>query len=96
MKLVRNQGVTAPSGFRATGISAGIKVSGKPLSAKVIAAAWKNLDFTVDPEPSTILTGAQHAYEVKILKDKPNVDKLIDLTLLNQLLASRGQAQVTP
>jgi glutamate N-acetyltransferase/amino-acid N-acetyltransferase len=30
MKLVRTQGVTAPSGFRATGISAGIKVSGRP------------------------------------------------------------------
>ncbi len=30
MTLVRNQGVTAPSGFRATGVSAGIKASGKP------------------------------------------------------------------
>jgi glutamate N-acetyltransferase/amino-acid N-acetyltransferase len=30
MKLVRTQGVTAPSGFRATGISAGIKASGRP------------------------------------------------------------------
>src|SRR5258705_1226832 len=29
-KLVRTQGVTAPAGFRATGISAGIKASGKP------------------------------------------------------------------
>ena len=29
VKLVRNQGVTAPAGFRATGISAGIKASGK-------------------------------------------------------------------
>jgi glutamate N-acetyltransferase/amino-acid N-acetyltransferase len=29
-KLVRIQGVTAPSGFRATGIAAGIKASGKP------------------------------------------------------------------
>ena len=28
-KLVRTQGVTAPAGFRATGISAGIKASGK-------------------------------------------------------------------
>lgn len=36
MKLVRNQGVTAPSGFRATGISAGIKVSGKPDLALVV------------------------------------------------------------
>jgi len=29
-KLVRAQGVTAPAGFRATGIAAGIKASGKP------------------------------------------------------------------
>jgi glutamate N-acetyltransferase/amino-acid N-acetyltransferase len=29
-KLVRAQGVTAPAGFRATGITAGIKASGKP------------------------------------------------------------------
>ncbi|MDH6195253.1 glutamate N-acetyltransferase/amino-acid N-acetyltransferase [Mycobacterium frederiksbergense] len=29
-KLVRTQGVTAPAGFRAAGIAAGIKVSGKP------------------------------------------------------------------
>jgi glutamate N-acetyltransferase/amino-acid N-acetyltransferase len=29
-RLIRTQGVTAPAGFRATGISAGIKASGKP------------------------------------------------------------------
>ena len=29
-KLLRTQGVTAPAGFRATGIAAGIKASGKP------------------------------------------------------------------
>jgi glutamate N-acetyltransferase/amino-acid N-acetyltransferase len=29
-KLVRAQGVTAPAGFRATGVAAGIKASGKP------------------------------------------------------------------
>jgi len=30
LKLVRDQGVTAPAGFRATGIAAGIKASGNP------------------------------------------------------------------
>jgi glutamate N-acetyltransferase / amino-acid N-acetyltransferase len=30
LRLVRDQGVTAPAGFRATGIAAGIKASGKP------------------------------------------------------------------
>ncbi|WP_406273728.1 bifunctional glutamate N-acetyltransferase/amino-acid acetyltransferase ArgJ [Nocardia sp. NBC_00881] len=35
-KLVRNQGVTAPLGFRAAGIAAGIKASGKPDLALVL------------------------------------------------------------
>jgi glutamate N-acetyltransferase / amino-acid N-acetyltransferase len=30
LRLVRDQGVTAPAGFRATGIAAGIKASGRP------------------------------------------------------------------
>ncbi|WP_327114876.1 bifunctional glutamate N-acetyltransferase/amino-acid acetyltransferase ArgJ [Nocardia sp. NBC_01730] len=36
-KLVRNQGVTAPLGFRAAGIAAGIKASGKPDLALVFS-----------------------------------------------------------
>src|SRR5512142_1091525 len=36
-KLVRTQGVTAPAGFRATGIAAGIKASGKPDLALVFS-----------------------------------------------------------
>ncbi|RDI65635.1 bifunctional glutamate N-acetyltransferase/amino-acid acetyltransferase ArgJ [Nocardia pseudobrasiliensis] len=36
-KLVRNQGVTAPLGFRAAGITAGLKVSGKPDLALVFS-----------------------------------------------------------
>ena len=35
-RIVRTQGVTAPAGFRATGISAGIKASGKPDLALVL------------------------------------------------------------
>ena len=58
------------------------KVSGKPLKPAVIAAAWKNLQFTVDPVPSSILEGAKHAYAVGILKEEPKLDKLVDLTLL--------------
>ena len=70
------------------------KISGKPLKPAVIAAAWKQLDFTVDPVASSVLLGAQHAYEVGVLKKQPKLDKLVDLTLLNQLLKERGKAQV--
>ena len=72
------------------------KISGKPLKPAVIAAAWKQLEFTVDPVPSSVLLGAQHAYQVGVLKKAPALDKLVDLTLLNQLLKQQGKAQIAP
>jgi NitT/TauT family transport system substrate-binding protein len=70
-------------------------VSGKPLKADVIAAAWKQLAFTVDPVPSSILEGAKHAYAVGILKKEPQLNNLVDLTQLNSLLKERGKPEVT-
>jgi NitT/TauT family transport system substrate-binding protein len=72
------------------------KISGKPLKPAVISAAWKQIEFTVDPVPSSLVTGAHHAFEVGVLKKTPELDKLIDLTLLNQLLKERGEAQIAP
>jgi NitT/TauT family transport system substrate-binding protein len=71
------------------------KISGKPLKPAVIEAAWKQLEFTVNPVPSSVLLGAQHAYEVGILKEQPKIDKLVDLSLLNQLLKERGKAEIS-
>ena len=70
------------------------RISGKPLKDAVIAAAWKQLEFTVDPVPSSLLIGAQHAHEVGVLKKEPKLDKLVDLSLLNQLLKERGKAEI--
>ena len=70
------------------------KISGKPLKPAVIAAAWKQLEFTVDPVSSSLLLGAQHAYEVGVLTKEPKLDKLVDLSLLNQLLKERGKAPI--
>jgi NitT/TauT family transport system substrate-binding protein len=70
------------------------KISGKPLKASVIAAAWKQLEFTADPVTSSLLLGAQHAHEVGVLKKAPKLDKLVDLRLLNELLKDRGKAQI--
>jgi NitT/TauT family transport system substrate-binding protein len=70
------------------------KISGKPLKPAVIAAAWKQLEFTVDPVPSSILTGAQHAYQVGVLEEAPKLDGLVDLRLLNRLLKERGKAEI--
>lgn len=72
------------------------KVSGKPLNAALTAAAWERLQFTVDPVPSSLVTGAQDAYQVGVLKTEPKLDGLVDLTLLNQLLKSRGRPVIAP
>jgi len=70
-------------------------ISGKPLDRAVVGAAWKQLTFTVDPVPSSLLTGAQHAYQVGVLKKAPKLDGLVDLTLLNQLLKERGKPVIS-
>ena len=67
------------------------KISGKPLKPAVTAAAWKQLTFTVDPVSSSLVAGAQHAYQVGELKTQPQLDGLVDLTLLNQLLKKHGR-----
>jgi NitT/TauT family transport system substrate-binding protein len=71
------------------------KVSGKPLKPAVITAAWKKLSFTADPVSSSLLTGAQHAFSVGVLKESPNLDGLVDLRLLNALLKERGKAEIS-
>ena len=72
------------------------KVSGKPLKSSVIQAAWKKLEFTVDPVSASLLAGAQHAFAAGVLKKEPQLDKLVDLSLLNQLLRERGKAEIAP
>jgi NitT/TauT family transport system substrate-binding protein len=70
------------------------KISGKPMKESVIVTAWKNLEFTVDPVPSSLRLGARHAFEVGVLKKEPKLDKLVDLRLLNQLLKERGKTEI--
>jgi len=69
-------------------------VSGKALDPAVIAAAWKNLEFTNDPVPSAILEGARHARAVGILTKDPDLTGMVDLTLLNEVLKAAGKAEV--
>jgi len=72
------------------------KISGKPLKAALVETAWKQLEFTVDPVSSSLLAGAQHAYAVGVLKKAPSLEKLVDLSLLNELLKERGKGAVAP
>ena len=67
--------------------------TGKPLKASIVAAAFKEINFTVDPDISSLSTDAQQAVSVGLLKPV-NLNGIFDLTPLNNLLAAAGQPAV--
>ncbi len=68
------------------------KVSGKPLKDTVVAAAFKNLSFTLDPIASSLQKSAHDAYDAGLLKDT-KLDGIYDLTLVNQVLKEQNQPE---
>ncbi len=69
------------------------KVSGKPLKDAVVAAAFQNMTFTLDPLPATLKQSAQNAYDVGLLQDT-NLAGIYDLALVNKVLKENGQPEV--
>jgi NitT/TauT family transport system substrate-binding protein len=71
------------------------KITGKPLKAEVIDAAWPNLTFTDDPIASSLIGSAEDAVAVGLLDPVDNLEGIYDLAILNQVLAAAGQPEVS-
>lgn len=69
------------------------EVTGKPLADKVIAAAWQNLTFTMDPLASSLQRSAEAATNLGLL-DRVDLHGIYDLKLLNEVLQSAGKPPV--
>jgi NitT/TauT family transport system substrate-binding protein len=70
-------------------------ITGKALPGKEIDLAYANLDITYDPLSSTLLQSADRAFSLGFLgSNKPDLSRIYNLGLLNQVLASRGLATV--
>jgi NitT/TauT family transport system substrate-binding protein len=67
-------------------------ISGSPLSAEVLDAAWANLEFTHDPIASSLRESAADAVDLGLL-DPVDLDDpgLYDLAILNRLLDEAGE-----
>ena len=59
----------------------------------MLEAAWTHLTFTLDPISSSLKKSASDAEAAGLLKTV-DLTGIYDLTLLNQVLASRGQPAV--
>jgi NitT/TauT family transport system substrate-binding protein len=70
------------------------KLSGKPLPAKVLDAAFAGIQVGDDPLAATLQDEAQHAVEAGLLQ-KPDLTDIYDLAPLNAVLKSEGKPAVS-
>jgi sulfonate transport system substrate-binding protein len=68
--------------------------TGKPLKSSLVAAAFKEITFTDDPDESSLTSDASQAVSLGLLKPV-NLSGIFDLGPLNQALAAAGQAQIS-
>jgi NitT/TauT family transport system substrate-binding protein len=77
-------------------VAAGIeKATGKPIKPELVTASFANIDFTLDPVPSSLLQGAKNAEAVGLLDPVDNLEGIYDLKPLNAVLKDRGEPEVT-
>jgi NitT/TauT family transport system substrate-binding protein len=68
-------------------------ITSKKLASGVVAAAWKNLTFTMDPIATSLRASADHAFQLGLLKNE-NLTGIYDLRILNQVLQAAGRPTV--
>jgi NitT/TauT family transport system substrate-binding protein len=83
-----------PTGSQKAADDAIEAVTQKRLSDKVIAAAWKNLDFTYDPLSASLQQSAQAAEDVGVLKHV-DLNGIYSLDILNNLLTAQAKPTVS-
>ncbi|WP_214106948.1 ABC transporter substrate-binding protein [Acrocarpospora catenulata] len=69
-------------------------LTGKPLKPEVLDSAFKNITFTNDPIASSLIGSADHAIKVGLLQPV-DLNGIYDLTVLNEVLAAKGETAVS-
>jgi len=71
------------------------KETGKALNAVVLDDAFARMSVTYDPLRDTLLTSARSAFQLGFLgKQQPDLSKIYDLTLLNEVLKEKGKKAI--
>src|SRR5271157_1464125 len=68
--------------------------TGKPLNASIVAAAFKEITFTNNPDASSLTSDASQAESLGLLKPV-NLSGIFDLGPLNEALTAAGEPQVS-
>jgi sulfonate transport system substrate-binding protein len=68
--------------------------TGKSIKSSLVAASFKQIDFTDDPDTASFSTDASQAVSLGLLKEPVSLSGLFDLGPLNTLLKADGQPAV--
>ncbi|WP_156289746.1 aliphatic sulfonate ABC transporter substrate-binding protein [Oceanobacillus salinisoli] len=66
-------------------------ITGQELSASVIEKAWERIDFTYEVDGNVLQEFADSSYELEFLKEKPNLDGLVNTSFIETELASASK-----
>lgn len=58
----------------------------QPLATSILQRAWKQLEITYNPLPASVWHYARLAFELGFFKQKPDLSRLYELTLLHEVL----------
>jgi NitT/TauT family transport system substrate-binding protein len=69
--------------------------TGKPLKSSLVAASFKEITFTDDPDEASLTQDASEAVSLGLLKPVSNLSDIFDLGPLNTALATAGEPPVS-
>jgi NitT/TauT family transport system substrate-binding protein len=70
------------------------KLTGKKLADEVLQAAWSRMRPTWDPIAPSLLESANAAFAAGFLNEKPDLNGIYDLKLLNQVLKAKNLPEI--
>ncbi len=66
----------------------------KGLSPQTLDSAWKKLELTHDPISKSLFKTAEDAHQIGFVKQKPDLSKIYDLKLLNEVLKEKQLPEI--
>ncbi|MBI2215369.1 MAG: ABC transporter substrate-binding protein [Acidobacteria bacterium] len=70
------------------------KLTGKELPDEVLAQAWARMRPAWDPIAPSLIASAEAAYRAGYLREKPDLDGIYDLALLNEVLRANALPEI--
>jgi NitT/TauT family transport system substrate-binding protein len=82
------------AGAEATVVAGIESATEKPIAPELVTASFDHITYTLDPIASSLTTSAENATALGLL-DPVDLDGIYDLALLNEVLADRGEPEVS-